>query len=144
VKRDATGRQIEAQALREPKRDAQAGSRAGLSDILTADGQDLAVAGKRLSDKLAGLSAQSGRVSAVKTLQSGLNKLDDKRDGGSGSTADNAAGDGKPIVPKPARLKEDGLFGPKTAKATRQALVGFGEKPVTQSLFGDGASGWVA
>jgi hypothetical protein len=135
AKMDGHGRPIEA-APRQPMRDQP-------TPIKTADGAPLEEAGARIAQNLARAGATDGPTKAVKTLQANLNKLSEAATNTvqSSTIPDEPfySGAAKRAAPKPQRLKEDGVFGPKTAKATRSALVRFGEKPVGQAGSGFGA-----
>lgn len=96
----------------------------------TIDGQDLGEAVGHVGGHVAGHADTHGFDTAVSGLQAGLNWL-----GGSGREA-ALSGDGKVVAGPGAPyspLKMDGLFGPKTAHATRAATATFGAPRVKEA-----------
>lgn len=133
VRRDATGR-MAAPAFKRPPRIEPA-------PALTAHGIDLAQALAGTARLLAGAAAPRGPQPAVKAFQAGLNRLqarnrDPSMRGEPGRAASAARRDpyrpAGELSPGLERVKEDGVFGPKTARAARKALAGAGYRAVAR------------
>lgn len=131
-KTDASGKTIEP-APKRPVRPEPA-------PITTVEGEDLERAADNLADALDAAGRTQGPTEAVRRLQKGVNRLVDRDAPAPTPPRDPArfyAEAAERAAPRPARLKEDGIFGPKTADATAKALVRFGRRPVEAPLLAE-------
>ena len=131
-KTDASGKTIEP-APKRPVRPEPA-------PIMTVEGEELERAADNLADALDAAGRTQGPTEAVRRLQKGVNRLVDRDAPAPTPPRDPArfyAEAAERAAPRPARLKEDGIFGPKTADATAKALVRFGRRPVEAPLLAE-------
>ena len=134
VDRDGTGKMIQM--------DSPAAGNEMPVPALDKDGRPLAEAVNAIAETVAGLAQNEGTGSAVSALQRGLNLLgkepwrtpdfnpkswDERRQAGREHTA-------FPLFGGPYPLKEDGLVGPKTRSALRNAVAAWGKPRVEEGL----------
>lgn len=130
VRRDGTGRMIEPVFKIEPL--------VQPVEPKTADGAPLIQAIGRIAESLAAASATRGRPAAVQRFQAGLNRLKAAEDEEKAALPKDRKSVHRPDPahkpPALDRVKEDGVFGPKTAAATRKALAARGSRAVEAAL----------
>ena len=126
VRRDGTGRMIEPAIKIQPP--------VQPIEPKTADGAPLIQAVGRIAQGLAVASATLGRPAAVQRFQTGLNRLKAAEDEEKAARPKERKAVHRPDAahkpPALDRVKEDGVFGPKTAAATRKALAARGSRAV--------------
>jgi len=127
ARRDGTGRMIEPAFKIDPP--------AAAAPPRTREGEPLADALRGTLEAVGREAKKAGPMEAVRRLQAGLNRM-------TGRAAAQPKPDRRRLrdpyedepTPRVERLRVDGDLGPKTAEATRRAVVRFGRKPVEAEL----------
>ncbi|MEQ8601816.1 MAG: hypothetical protein RIB45_00755 [Marivibrio sp.] len=126
VARDGTGKAVERPWKRDPAKEPK--------PLMTADGLPLSAAFEGIGDRLTKRNRSKSAADAVRGFQAGLNRLADAQETAEPEgEVDPYRRFDRPAAKRPKRLKEDGLFGPKTAEATRFALVNDGAERVLRA-----------
>eukprot|EP00752_Nemacystus_decipiens_P017071 g15288.t1 len=140
ARRDGTGRMVEPAFQKTPLAEAV--------EARTPDPAPLDRALAGIADALGRAGAAVGPTQAVRRFQGGLNRLSAALTAAEPAQPSRPAGPGREpgaafyeeaaarARPRIGRLKEDGIFGPKTAKATRAALTRAGRAPVERAAAG--------